>query len=44
MMIKGAKDRDTIGITFLQINKFVCTDWYVQVSKVPWARNIKTYS
>jgi hypothetical protein len=43
-MHKGAKARDTIVITFLQINKFVCTNWYVQVSKVPWAKKTKTYS
>jgi hypothetical protein len=44
MKHKEAKDGDTIVITFLYINKFVCTDWYVQVSKVPWARKTKTYS
>jgi hypothetical protein len=27
-----------------RINTFVCADWYVQVSKVPWARKTKTYS
>jgi len=44
MMHKGAMDRYTIVITFLHINKFVCTDCYVQVSKVPWASKTKTYS